>query len=193
MENHDITFEWPHFDLMHNNVLVDVYQNNLFDYRVKQECKNNSINISILPKSSSVFVKVYPDNDGSIYNEEFYLSDTIEATEGPLRPVEPSFEDVEVLAPSIESITRSVINSDDNFIYIKITPIFGVIPQYLLLKFYYDKNRTKLMKEYKTHDVHSALIKYPRGESSYLSIYPFTKEKSGKKFIYNNIFNYHYI
>lgn len=192
MKLNSFDFAWEPFDVKHDNVLVDVYINDLFDYRVNLQPETHSITIPDIPLGSSVYLKVYPDNGGSIYQDDYILTDK-QLIKKDLKEQKLKIKKTKRIKPVIKYINRSVIKSDNNYIYINITPAFNIQPKYLIFNFFKNKKRTDELIKIKSFEVNSTLIKYPKGETSYLTIEPFDDCGVGEKFIYKNIFEYNYI
>lgn len=73
---HSCTFKLPVFDVQHNEVLVDVYKNDLFECRLSKPKNTDTITINNVKYEESIYVKVYPCNRGSIYNKNYYTSES---------------------------------------------------------------------------------------------------------------------
>lgn len=73
---HSCTFKLPVFDVQHNEVLIDVYKNDLFEYRLSKPKNTDTITINNVKYEESIYVKVHPCNRGSIYNKNCYTSES---------------------------------------------------------------------------------------------------------------------
>lgn len=65
---HSIDFEWDPFPVNHDELYINVFRNNLFDAKITHQSFQNSIKINNILEGEVVYLKIYPVNGGSIYN-----------------------------------------------------------------------------------------------------------------------------
>lgn len=65
---HSIDFEWDPFPVVHDELYINVFRNNLFDTKITHQSFENSIKINNILEGEVVYLTIYPVNGGSIYN-----------------------------------------------------------------------------------------------------------------------------
>jgi hypothetical protein len=98
---HSCTFKLPVFDVQHNEVLIDVYKNDLFERRLSKPRNTDIITINNVKYEESIYVKAYPCNRGSIYNKNCYTSESKFFELGDNKEV--SQQEAEVSPPAVRA------------------------------------------------------------------------------------------
>ena len=191
MNKKDIPFNWNKFNVKHDSILIDVYRNKIFEERIRKEPECESIVIENSLAGDFVYLKIFPDNGGSIYQDDFIVTDTKTHGSKPTK-LDPPQPTLNLQKPSISFVNRSVINSDEDFVYLNIYINYNIFADSVFLKFFKNKDRSELDFSIESDSPNTIFVKYPKDKITYLSIESFNSAGAGKDFLYDNIFEYQY-
>tara|TARA_Y100000361_G_scaffold65879_1_gene57860 strand:- start:8559 stop:9125 length:567 start_codon:yes stop_codon:yes gene_type:complete len=179
------TFNWPKFDVVHSEILIDVYRNDLFEERILRDKDCSSIEIFNISTQESVHLQIFPSNGGSIYNKNYHITDKkhFSHKEKLIKPIQANQE---IKAPSVVS-SRVYIstNQHDKKSITAHCIIEGMCDkiQYIIHKG--KKGGSPFYIDF-TNKPHHFSFDCPKNKTGYLSFTPYYKDVSGNPYTHHS-------